>query len=151
MTWQRRVLNNRGWCGSQQPPTVQPQQPPGQSDNKGRGEAQSLLNALKLKNLPDVQGRLDSARKAGAKLDFAGLSRQLDSARSAIAAAESTLSVGKSDAALQQAQAVQRQLADLDRQLSDATRSSGGEGSDDQRQTPGRQGDPQGNPQGNKR
>ena len=133
---------------------MQPRQPPqggdrnnrGDKDNQGRGEAQSLLNALKLKNLPDVQGHLESARKQpGTQLDYAGISRQLDSARSAIAAAENTLSTGKSDAALQQAQAVQRQLADLDRQISDAAKSSIGGGSDDQRQGAGKQGDSQGN------
>jgi len=115
----------------------------GQSDNKGKGEARSLLNDLKLKNLPGVQGRLESARKRpGVKLDYAALSRQLDAARSAIAAAENTLSTGKSDAALQQAQGVQRQLADLDRQISDAMASPGGVDPGDQVQ---RQGDAPGN------
>ena len=148
----------------QQPPqqvAVQPQQPAqqppqqqgdrdnrnsrGDKDNQGRGEAQSLVNTLKLQSLPQVQGHLESARKQpGARLDFAGISRQIDSARSALAAAESSLSAGKSDAALQQAQAVQRQLADLDQQISAAAASSGG-GSDDQRQAPGRQGDSPGN------
>jgi len=151
----------------QQPRVVQPQQPPqqgpgslkqqgdrgdqggGGSDNQGRGEARSLLNELKLKTLPGVQGRLESARKMqGVRLDFAALSRQIDAARSAIASAESTLSTGRSDAALQQAQAVQRQLADLDRQISDAMGSSGGGDSGDQRpgSPPGqRQGDAPGN------
>jgi hypothetical protein len=115
----------------------------GQSDNKGKGEARSLLNDLKLKNLPGVQGRLESARKRpGVKLDYAALSRQLDAARSAIAAAENTLSTGKSDAALQQAQGVQRQLADLDRHISDAMASPGGVDPGDQVQ---RQGDAPGN------
>ena len=133
-----------------QPPqqaAVKPQQPPqqqGDRDNQGRGEAQSLVNTLKLKSLPQVQGHLESVRKQpGAKLDFAGISRQIDSARSALAAAESSLSGGKSDAALQQAQAVQRQLADLDQQISAAAASPGG--SDDQRQGPARQGDSPGN------
>ena len=70
-------------------PGVKPQPAPQQGDrsgsgDKGKGEAQNLLNSLKLKNLPDVQGHLESARKQpGAKLDYAGISRQLDSARSA--------------------------------------------------------------------
>jgi hypothetical protein len=86
---------------------------------------------LKLKTLPGVQGRLESARKTpGAKLDFAGMSRQIDAARAAIASAENALSAGKSDAALQQAQAVQRQLADLDQQISNASRSGGGDSGD---------------------
>jgi hypothetical protein len=127
----------------------------GQSDNRGRGEAQSLINNLKLKTLPDVQRHLDSARSTpGAKLDYAALSRQIDAARNAIAAAESTLSTGKSDAALQQAQAVQKQLSDLDRQISAAALPSGGGGSDDKRpgDSPGQgHGDGQGNTQGNKR
>ena len=142
--------------GAQPQPVVKPQpapqQQPPQGDDRnnrdpGRGEAQSLLNNMKIKSLPDVQGHLESARKQpGGRLDYAGISRQLDSARSAIAAAENTLSTGKSDAALQQAQAVQQQLADLDRQISDAAKTSTGDGSDDHRQAPGRQGE-----QGNKR
>jgi hypothetical protein len=123
-----------------QPAAPQPQTPQGgdqsggQSENRGRGEAQSLINNLKLKTAPDVQRHLESARNMpGVKLDFAALSRQLDAARNAIAAAESTLSTGKSDAALQQAQAAQRQLSDLDRQISDATRSSPGGSDDDKR------------------
>jgi hypothetical protein len=138
-----------------QGPGAQTPQGGGQSDNRGRGEAQSLINNLKLKTLPDVQRHLDSARNTpGAKLDYAALSRQIDAARNAIAAAESTLSTGKSDAALQQAQAVQKQLSDLDGQISAAALPSGGGGSDDKRpgDSPGQgHGDGQGNTQGNKR
>ena len=131
-------------------PIVQhPQQPQAVRQDQGRGEAQSLLNALKLKTLPDVQKRLESARKMpGVKLDYAAFSRRLDASRSAIAAAERALSSGKSDAALQQAQAAQRQLADLDSQISEAMKPSSGGDSGDQGQgnPPGqRQGDAPGN------
>ena len=103
-------------------------------EDKGKGEARSLLNELKLKTLPEVQQRLDSARKApGSKLDSGALSQRINAARSAISAAENTLSAGKTDAALQQAQAVQRQLADLDRQISDAASAPGGGDSGDQK------------------
>ncbi len=109
----------------QQPQQPQPQQPQGQGsqsergkDNQGRGKAQSLLNELRLKTLPAVQRKLEAARRTkGSQADFDALSRQLESARAAIASAESTLSTGNADAALQQAQNVQRQLADLDRQI----------------------------------
>ncbi len=112
----------------QQPVVQQPPQRPVNTQSQAPGEAQSLLNNLKLKTLPDVQNRLESARKMrGVKLDYAALSRQLDTARSTIAGAESALSSGKSDVALQQAQAVQRQLADEDRLISDAMKSGGGD------------------------
>jgi hypothetical protein len=89
---------------------------------------------LKLKTLPGVQQRLDSARKApGTKLDSAALSQRINAARSAISAAENTLAAGKSDTALQQAQSVQKQLADLDRLISDAASASGGGDSGDQK------------------
>ena len=105
---------------------MQPQQPGPQTsqgdkekDNQGRGKARSLLNELKIKTLPDVQRKLDAAkRRPGSRLDFNALSRQVESARAAITSAENTLSTGNADAALQQAQAVQRQLADLERQIS---------------------------------
>jgi hypothetical protein len=129
--------------GKPQGPAVQPGVPPQsdkdknkEKDNQGRGQAQSLLNELKNKTLPGVQGRLEAARKNPAvKLDYAALSGRINSARSAIASAESTLSTGNSSAALQQAQSIQAQLAALDQQISQAMESAGGGG--DQQQRPG--------------
>ena len=117
--------------GSQQqgPQGNQQQGPQGSQSDKGRGEAQSLLNNLKLKTLPSVQGHLDAARRSpGSKIDANAFSQKIElGALGNHGRGEHPVS-GKSDAALQQAQAVQRQLADLDREIADADNSGGGQG-----------------------
>ncbi len=98
----------------------------GAKDNQGRGQAQSLLNELKNKTLPGVQGRLESAhRSPGAKLDYGSLSSRVNSASSRLSSLQAGLNDANADQTLQEAQSIQSELSQLDQEISQAMQSGG--------------------------
>jgi hypothetical protein len=119
---------------TQTPPAARTQNTP---DNRGnanppsnqadQNRARNLISTLQNQTLPQVEARLDAARKnRNVTLDYNTLTRQIASARAALADAERDLQAGRTDQAMQKAQAVQKQLIDIQKIIDDATKSAGG-------------------------
>jgi hypothetical protein len=91
---------------------------------KAQADATALIAALK-QALPDASKKLAAAKKVkGIKLDFAGLTKQLSDAQTAVADADKDLSDGNFASALQKATAVQAQLSDGEKAVGDAVQAA---------------------------
>ena len=91
----------------------------------GQSQAASLIGTLKTQSLPKADSDLAAAQKAGVRLDFNAISKQLASARSSLAGAEKDLAAGNASSALQKATSIQKQISDVENAISAAMKSGG--------------------------
>ncbi len=101
---------------------------PGPNAQRG-ADPQPLLTNLEQRRVPDLEKRLEDARKVrGVKLDYNALKKRLQDIRKALQAAQKDLKEGKRELALQQAQSAQGQLDEVERIIAEALRQAGGAG-----------------------
>jgi hypothetical protein len=91
----------------------------------GQSQAATLISTLKTRSLPKADSDLAAAQKAGARLDFNAVSKQLASARTSLASAEKDLAAGNASSAMQKATSIQKQISDLENTISAAMKSGG--------------------------
>ena len=114
-----------GQPGGNQPADRGQQGDKNQKAAPGQGQAASLIGTLKTQSLPKADSDLAAAQKAGARLDFNAISKQLASARTSLASAEKDLAAGNSSSALQKATSIQKQVGDVENTISAAMKSGG--------------------------